>query len=518
MCFLPKADKIHKTFINRDPMHNICYIFLILLLAACNSDEKTEPQPTPEEQVNNLDTTLNDLIKANGLTGNHFTERDTPDVNSNIVQLGKHLFFSKSLGGDRDSACVTCHHPMLGGGDNLSLSIGVEAQLPDLLGEGRTHDSNSPTYDGGPTVPRNAPTTFNIGGWDQFIFHDGRLESIGKTAGKNGNDGLGIRTPDSAFGIADPKAGNSLTHAQARFPVTSNEEMKGFNHLTKSNQQIRDYLAERIGGYGAAETELNDHTFWLTKFKEAFKQPNASAEQLINEQNISFALGQYELSQVYVNNPWSEYVAGNTAALNDSAKRGAILFYQNTEQGGANCVSCHSGDFFTDEKFHNIATPQIGHGKGDGDSGHEDFGRYRATKLASDKFAFRTPTLLNVANTGPWMHAGAYDQLIDAVKHSVNAKQAVDAYHNIVLKQQGIQNLETVATFAQSAMASENFEGGALDLNEQNVDDLVEFLNALSDPCITDRECMMPWILVDDENQDSNGDQVIAIDQNGEEL
>ncbi len=43
-------------------------------------------------------------------------------------------------------------------------------------------------------------------------------------------------------------------------------------------------------------------------------------------------------------------------------------------------------------------------------------------------------------------------------------------------------------------------------------------LNALSDPCLTDRECMMPWLLVDDEGQVPNGDQLNAIDQQGEEL
>lgn len=497
-------------------MRIIYSFFLVLLLGACNSDKKSEP--LPEEPVSTLDTQLSDLILTHGLTGNHFTARDVPDVNSSVVQLGKHLFFSKSLGGDRDSACVSCHHPMLGGGDNLSLPIGANAQLPDLLGLGRVHDSNSPTFDGGPTVPRNAPTTFNIGGWDKFMFHDGRVESMGKTAGKNGNDGLGIRTPDSQFGIADPKAGSSLTHAQARFPITSNEEMKGFNHLTKNNQEIRDYLAERVGGYGTAATELNDHSFWLDKFRDAFHQPNANAEQLITEQNISFAIAQYELSQVFVDTPWLDYVEGNTTALTDSAKRGAILFYSSQDEGGANCVSCHSGDFFTDEKFHNIATPQIGHGKGDGDSGHEDFGRFRETKLESDKFAFRTPTLLNVANTGPWMHSGAFDSLIDTVKHSVNARDSVESYHNVVLNQPGLQNIATAAIYTQKAIERENFEGGMLDLDQQSIDDLVEFLNALSDPCVSDRECMKPWLLEDDESQDPNGDQVNAIDQSGEKL
>ena len=499
-------------------MRNIYYFLFILLLTACNSDSSKDPESTPDQQVNTLDTTLDSFIKANKLTGNHFADRDIPDVNSDIVQLGKHLFYSKSLGGDRDSACVTCHHPMLGGGDNLALPIGVGAELPDLLGAGRFHDANSPAFDGGPTVPRNAPTTFNMAGWDQVIFHDGRIESMGKTVGKNGSDGLGIRTPDSSFGIADPKAGSTLTQAQARFPLTSNEEMKGFNHLTKDNQRIREYLAERIGGYGEAQAELNDHSFWLDKFQEAFHQPNANAEQLITEQNISFAIAKYELSQVFTANPWQAYIKGDTAALSDSAKRGAILFYQSKDAGGADCVSCHSGDFFTDEQFHNIATPQMGHGKGDGTSGHEDFGRYRETKMDSDKFAFRTPSLLNVAQTGPWMHSGAYQNLIDSVKHSVNAKQAIEQFNNITISQQGVQNQDMIASFAQKAMDSENFEGSALDFTEQDIEDLVAFLNALTDPCITDRECMIPWLLNDDENQDPNGDQVIAIDQHGEVL
>ncbi|WP_274620644.1 cytochrome-c peroxidase [Colwellia maritima] len=148
-------------------MRNLYYLLFIMLLTACNSDDS---ESSPDQQANTLDTELNSLIKANKLTGNHFTDRDVPDVNSDIVQLGKHLFYSKSLGGDRDSACVSCHHPMLGGGDNLCLPIGVGSELPDLLGAGRFHDANSHAFDGGPNVPRNAPTTFNIAGGIMFYF------------------------------------------------------------------------------------------------------------------------------------------------------------------------------------------------------------------------------------------------------------------------------------------------------------------------------------------------------------
>ncbi|HHJ19265.1 MAG TPA: hypothetical protein ENJ84_05495, partial [Gammaproteobacteria bacterium] len=176
-------------------------LFAGLLLTACSSNNDNNNETTPDTDGDtNGDTsgvdantarinTLRSLVSAAGLTGDPATGRSLPSINDPKPQLGKKLFFTKGLGGDKDSACVTCHHPTLGGGDNLSLSIGVGAETPDLLGPGRFHDSTSTHFDGGPTVPRNAPTTFNIALWDRALFLDGRVESLGKTTGKNGNDG-----------------------------------------------------------------------------------------------------------------------------------------------------------------------------------------------------------------------------------------------------------------------------------------------------------------------------------------
>ena len=129
-----------------------------LLLAACDNSN-------PEATVSN--TELLQMVSGYGLTGDPTTGRVLPAITDAKAQLGKKLFFTKGLGGDDDSACVTCHHPSLGGGDGLSLSIGVGSENPDLLGPGRFHDVNAVggEFDGGPTVPRNAPTTFNIAMW-----------------------------------------------------------------------------------------------------------------------------------------------------------------------------------------------------------------------------------------------------------------------------------------------------------------------------------------------------------------
>lgn len=476
----------------------LCSVLLCSLIAGCNGGGSS---PTPPTKKPTPDEKLSTLIAQRGLTGNPMAGKTLPSINDPIAALGKRLFFSKALSGNRDTACVSCHHPQLGGGDQLSLPIGVDALVPDLLGPGRIHDDTATEFDGGPTVPRNAPTTFNIAGWNTFLFHDGRLE-------KNADGG--IRTPDVNLGENDPLAGNNLVHAQARFPVTSKEEMKGFNHEDKNNQQIREFLAARMGNYGIGTGLLPNPEYWLTQFRTAFNQPTASAETLITEQNISFAIGEYQRSQVFITNPWQRYVKGDKKALSDSAKRGALLFFNSNKEGGANCASCHSGDFFTDEGFHNIAMPQLGRGKGDGD-GSGDFGRNRETGEDLDKFAHRTPSLLNVEQTGPWGHTGAYTTLEAVVRHHLKPQESVLNYNAGQLTQIGIQNLDKLQSNTQDALDHSNFALSSQKLTNDDVNDLLSFLKALTDPCTKDASCLAPWILDAADDPDPNGDQLDAI-------
>ena len=489
---------------------------LTLSLPACNNSSNTTV-------TSESDNALREIINAKNLTGDVLKGRVVPDIADTKPQLGMRLFFSKSLGGDQDSACVTCHHPTLGGGDNLSLPIGVGAENPNLLGEGRRHAANADHNDGGPPVPRNAPTTFNLAGWDKVLFHDGRVESLGKTTATNGDDGSGIRTPDSSFDNADALASTNLAAAQTRFPVTSKEEMKGFNHPDKDNQGIREYLASRLGGYGAGAGELVNTGYWLTQFQNAFDSPTGTEQELITEQNIAILIGEYERSQAFSNTPWRQYIEGVNDAITESAKRGALLFMRTASEGGANCTSCHSGDLFSDEDFHNIAMPQIGRGKGDGADGTADFGRFRESRDENDKYAFRTPSLLNVEVTGPWTHAGAYTSLEAVVRHHSNPASAIEAFDINQLAQSGIQNLANVTTNTQAAL--EKLEADRVagldvlkntDLSDTQISELVDFLKSLTDPCVKDRACLAKWIPETDE--DPNGDQLDAVNAEGDLL
>jgi cytochrome c peroxidase len=404
---------------------------------------------------------------------------------------------------------------MLGGGDYLSLSIGVEADNPNLLGLDRLNNGAAHNPLGGALVPRNAPTTFNIAGWDKFLFWDGRVESLGKIPGKNGANS-GIRTPDSVLGVADPLAGVTLPQAQARFPVTSDPEMKGFKHSIYKGPAMRDLLTSRFSGYGVDAKLLPNTAYWLARFRDAFNRPIAPATSVITFNNITSLIATYERSQAFVNTRWKKFVEGDNLAISNAAKAGGLLFFRSKAQGGADCASCHKGDFFTDEAFYNLAMPQIGAGKGDGD-GSEDFGRFRETQKLSDKYAFRTSSLINVAVTGPWSHAGAYTSLAAVVKHHLNPAMAISNYDFTQLSVQSrIPNLAKMKINTEKALNASSFSVTTIALTNIQVNQIVAFLTTLTDPCVKLRVCLAPWI--PSPNADPNGYQLDAVRADGSSL
>ena len=497
-------------------------ILLVAGLAGCESNSNVQLADGSKPGGGSIDSQLSEIIRQQGLTGDPMLGRNVPDIEDPIPQLGMKLFYTKALGGDKDSACVTCHHPVLGGGDDLSLPIGVGAFQQDLLGPGRIHSPGAAFYDGGPTVPRNAPTTFNVALWDTTMFVDGRIESLGKTFGKNGADGLGITTPDVPYGSIDPDAGPNLAAAQSRFPTTSHVEMRGFNYAAgENNQTLRNRLSARLGGYGSGVGELAQNN-WPASFRSAFNLPDEPVESLVTSERIALAIGEYQRSQVFVNTPWNNYVKGNNSAISDAAKRGALLFFQPLEKGGANCAACHSGEAFTDEGFHVIATPQVGRGKGDGTDGTNDYGRFRVTGNPDDKFAFRTPSLLNVSATGPWSHAGAYTTLQAMILHHLNPAVAIDNYNFEQIDPSINADTMTANTAEALAQLEQLREEGKSRLEITTLDDtelseLEAFLESLTDPCVESRECLSPWI-PDASDEDPDGLRLDGYNAIGEKL
>ncbi len=470
--------------------------------------------------ISALDQALQAEIQRHGLTGDASIGRNLPDISDPLPQLGMDLFFTKGLGGDMDAACATCHHPALAGGDGLSVGVGVHAVDPDLLGPGRTHKAGSPNHDGGPTIPRNSPTTFNLGLYDKAMFWNGRVESLGGTPGMNGDDGMGITSPDVPYPTVDPLCPTNLSQAQARFPVTAMDEMRGFIfEFGNFPQPVREHLAARLGDYGVGAGEL-PYTDWLDKFRIAFNDPLGTAEDLINEQNIATALAEYERSQVFVANPWRDYVQGNMTAISDDAKQGALLFFKEQSRGGADCASCHSGDFFTDEEHYVLAMPQVGRGQSVNIGHTQDVGRFLVDGLPQSNYAFRTPALLNVSVTGPWTHSGAYTTLEGVVKHHLDPWVALNNYdfNQLAPDVQIIDTLTNTTLAYQQLLWNRNNGFKTIEnvsLSQTQINQLVAFLETLTDPNTTNRAHLDAWI---PSSPDPDGQRLVGHDQFGNPL
>lgn len=502
-----------------------------LLLGACGGGgggaaPPPSPAPTPPPPPPPLDSQVRAVITAQGLTGDPAAGRDLPSIDDPLAQLGKLLFFSKSLSGDLDTACASCHHPALGGGDALPLPVGTGAVDPDVVGPGRR------AADGLPNVGRHSQSVFNIGLYDAGLFWDSRIESINKDAGRNGTLS-GIRTPDSQLGVADPGVppGASLPAAQARFPVTVPEEMRGSFLPGADGDTVRNRLAARIGDYGPGQGELPNNR-WLEAFQTAFASAQP-AEQLITFDNIALALAEYQRSMVFVDTPWNAYVRGDNSAISDAAKQGALLFYGTTAERRFDCGNCHGGDFFTDERHTVTGFPQLGPGKGDGATGDGDFGREQQTADPAHRFAFRTPTLVNILATGPYTHSGVYD-LQDAGAHYFIPDLIFGGFQ----ARGGVCSLAQFADHADCATLFPNLTAHTNEaltamrsLRTTNPDSTFpdlsfsppsdagpfgEFLLTLTDPCTLDRACLAPWIPEPDEAPDGN--QLNAVDADGNPL
>ena len=470
-----------------------------------------------------LDTRLRALIASQGLSGDPTVGRTLPHIADALPQLGKLLFFSKSLSAPRDTACASCHHPTLGGGDSLGVPIGAGAQQPDLVGPLRMRADRQLF------VARNSNTFFNTTLYDRVLFADGRVESLlaPGAAVPHGGQGATLRTPD---GAPDGRAGPNLLAAQARFPITGAAEMRGDALPGMSDHDVRQHIAARLATEAAAQP---DGTGWLPHFRRAFGKPQGSAAELITFDNIMLAISEYERSAVFVKSPWQRYVLGENLAIDGEAKSGALFFFRDVSAGGQACSQCHKGDFFTDEKFHAIGFPQVGPGfAGDG----VDLGRQRVSGAAADKQSFRTPSLLNVEMTAPYGHSGSYDGLFFVNRHYVFEGDEVGDLVQTrswcrfspfreqldCAAQQSRVSRESFA--AISAMLDQRVSDPANALpiiNRNNASaginaQIETFLAALTDPCVKDRQCLARWIPRPDEAPDAH--QLNAVDWTGRPL
>ena len=143
------------------------------------------------------------------------------------------------------------------------------------------------------------------------------------------------------------------------------------------------------------EERIRSNSTYVSKFKAAL--PGAP----INIDTIVQAIAVFETTIEPGVAPFDRWVEGDDTAISDAAKRGFVL-----HNGKALCLVCHRGWRFTDDLFHDIGTTTTDRGRG--------------TVVKDDplmQFAFKTPTLRDVALRPPYMHNGTQATLEVVMKH-----------------------------------------------------------------------------------------------------
>ncbi|MEM7233743.1 MAG: cytochrome c peroxidase, partial [Planctomycetota bacterium] len=150
------------------------------------------------------------------------------------------------------------------------------------------------------------------------------------------------------------------------------------------------------------EMGMKDHAAVVAKlegiagYKPLFKA--AFGDEKIDIDRVAQAIATFERTIVSGNSPYDKAVNGDASAMSAAATKGKELFF-----GKAKCTKCHIGANFTDELYHNLGVGA--------DTGLEQF-----TKDAKDRGKFKTPTLRQITESGPYMHDGSEKTLLDVVK------------------------------------------------------------------------------------------------------
>ncbi|MCA1791791.1 MAG: cytochrome-c peroxidase [Thioalkalivibrio sp.] len=392
------------------------------------------------------------------------------------VELGRMLMFDKILSGNRNISCAACHHSLAATGDGLSLPIGEGGR-----GLGITRDTGPGADAVHERVPRNAPPVFNLGAREmEVLFHDGRVQV-------DASQPSGFRTP---AGATLPAGLDNALAAQAMFPVTSMTEMAG----QPGENSIADAAAVgNLAGLGGVWEQLalrlQAIPGYVDMFIAAFDDIDAGND--ITYVHAANAIAAFEsVAWRADNSPFDRFLRGDRGAMSSNAIQGMRLFYTGAGNG-TSCGSCHSGRFQTDNRFHAIAMPQIGAGKGHGYDGHSDFGRAAVSGVITDHYRFRTPTLRNVAVTAPYGHSGAFNDLRAVVEHHLDPVYSISHYDSSQVVMPSRPDLDAVdfvimddpARVAEIASANELAPMG---YSATEVDRIMDFLHALTDPASLD--------------------------------
>ncbi|MBL8951981.1 MAG: di-heme enzyme [Myxococcaceae bacterium] len=251
----------------------------------------------------------------------------------------------------------------------------------------------------------------------RLAFTDGKPTSTGSTGHVLTRNSQGLQ--NAAYNSTLTWANNGLItlEAQLMVPIRGDRPVE---------------LGVNDGNEGEVIARFESDAEYAAQFRAAF--PASPSGVTIDK--VVFALATFCRSLVGADSPYDRFVAGDTSAISDAAKRGADLF--NGEK--FECFHCHGGvnlgisyrDARTTAEtatypFFNNGLYNVG---GDGGYPARDQGLYELTLHPDDRGRFRPQSLRNVALTAPYMHDGSIETLEGVVRHYAAGGRNVESGPN----------------------------------------------------------------------------------------
>lgn len=307
--------------------------------------------------------------------------------------------------------------------DNPELALPIPSDFPPL----------NPAFD------ENRPTKFGVQ-LGERLFHEKKF------SGNNTISCASCHQQGKAFADDNAQAVGILGRKGLRNvpPIQNMAFMRFYNwdgHMLSlekqaivpivTHEELNSSILEIIG-------KLQDDPAYPTLFSKAFGSPAITADRIYR------SLAQYEYSLISANSRYDQVMANGGVTFTDMESRGYALFK-------LKCASCHSTVLFTDQTFRNVGFPR--------NPNAEEVGRARVTGLDEDWMRFRVPSLRNVAYTAPYGSFGQFKTLRDVLDYFDNGVLPAD-------------NLDPIL----------QANGNSIPMTEQEKDDILAFLNTLSDP------------------------------------
>ena len=319
-------------------------------------------------------------------------------------------------------SCASCHFAGAGFQAGRFQGIGDGGIGFGVNGESRHKRAQ---YDGDDldVQPIRSPTIMN-GAYQQNMLWNGQF----------GATGVNENTQD-AWTIGTPKENNFL----------------GFEGLE----------TQAIAGLGVHRMVIDSILIYTTSYKDLFDNafPNSPISERYSLINAGLAIAAYERSVLANQAPFQKWLRGETTAMTEIEKQGALLFF-----GKAACVDCHNSPALNSMTFYAMGMKDLVEYPEEtfktSLDNTQNLGRGGFTGNAQDNYKFKVPQLYNLKDSRFYGHGASIRSI----------KEMVAYFNNGIAENNRVPSQQLAAEFRP------------LGLSEQEVEQISAFIeNALYD-------------------------------------